>query len=104
MNRTFWRNSGIITTFIGILLVFAQGTGGFVLVGVGLGYLGSSLFSQDNMAEMVERTLTHPERLFFRVFELLSLFFLLTEGYVVVALFALLSLVFIELFYRKKKT
>lgn len=102
-NPTFRLLSGIVTTFIGILLVFAQGTGGYVVVGVGLGYLGSTFFSQDNMAEAIERHLEQSQLLFFRLFEFLSICLIFTEGYATIGLLALFSLISVELFCRKKK-
>lgn len=96
--------SSFVTILIGIFLIFVQGNGGYIVVGVGLGYLLSSFFSEEKMAQVIENIVSKADVIFFRVLELLSIGFIILEGYATIGIVAFLSLISVEVIWKKKKS
>lgn len=94
---------GLLVILIGILLVYAQMTGAYVLIGFGFGYMLTAFSSQEKMSQVVEDILSHSDLIFFRVFEFLSILLIFKEGYTMIGIVALLSLFFVEILCRKRK-
>lgn len=95
--------SGLVTILIGIMLAISQGTGAYILIGVGFGYILSSFLSDEKMSQVVDNIVSNPDIIFFRIFELLSIGLIFMEGYTTIGIFAFLSLISVEMIFRKKK-
>lgn len=94
--------SGILVILIALLLIFAGQTGAYILLGFGIGQMISAFSSQEKMAQGVENALHNADIIFFRIFELGSICLIFREGYEVIGFFALLSLILVELWCRKR--
>lgn len=101
LNSKFRLIAGLVTILIGILLTFAQGTGAYVLVGVGCGYVLTAFMSEDKMADTVEKIVTNPDMIFFRLFQLMTIALVFKEGNGTIGILALVSMISLEMIWKK---
>ncbi|MFI3249690.1 MAG: hypothetical protein R3Y07_01840 [Eubacteriales bacterium] len=94
---------GVIITVIGVVLVFAQNPGAYLVLGIGVGFLVATGFSEKN-AQILENMLKNIDLIWFRISELISLGLIFLDGFTEIGVIALISLICVEIYCKKGKS